>query len=157
MRPPQRVIITSCPHNGRHNGIRGYVVDTYPDGTASVDMGHNVCCITGGYEAIEPVKREALALGDDGLASDEPPYIAPPRRRGRPPKQRDSAPAISPPIKQTAAQTKPEDRRPSGLDVTFSRDEFALRYRYDDASEVVRKTMGRVQTQIVELLLSLSK
>jgi hypothetical protein len=85
MTPPKRVIITNCPHNGRHQDMKGYVVDTYPDGTASVDIGHNHCCITADYVEVEQVRREDLVFNDDGL-TDAPDVQEPKKRRGRPPK-----------------------------------------------------------------------
>jgi hypothetical protein len=65
--------------------MKGYVVDTYPDGTASVDVGRNHCCITADYREIEQVRREDLVFNVDGL-TDAPDGQEPKKRRGRPPK-----------------------------------------------------------------------
>lgn len=80
----QRARITNCPHGGKHNGVDGYIVDTYSDGSVAIDMGFNHTCITPGWEDLPPVKREDIHFDDesDGQESD----TEMPKRRGRPSK-----------------------------------------------------------------------
>jgi hypothetical protein len=143
--------------------MAGYLVDAYPDGTASVDIGHDHCCITSGYIEIEPVRREDLTFNDYGL-TDAPDATEPKRRRGRP---RKADTVLRAPKPQTTepytGEKKPKPRAPEPVVQTniltitsLSGDRATLTYRNGDTSIELEKVSVDDLVRICSVIESLS-
>lgn len=119
----QRARITDCPHGGKHNGVEGYLADSYADGTSGIDIGFDHVCITSGFELLNPAGQTEASAGENALLDVL--SVGTPKRRGRPPKAAATPPTATKkrrgrPPKHTSEQASRRTQPPKAESKTRS-------------------------------------